>query len=129
MGGILTAFHEHLEASWLVLACDLPYVSNKDIETLIQSRNYFKKATCFKNPVKGWAEPLCTIYETSAVQAFYQYLSLGVKCPRKVLMNIPHELVEVSSDSVLKNINTPDGYEEAKTNANLRPHVDQGNYQ
>ena len=129
LGGLLTAFHKHPEASWLVLACDLPYVSKENLEQLIKGRNFFKKATCFKNPEKGWPEPLCTIYEPGAVKAFHQYLALGVVCPRKVLMNVPHELLEVNSELVLQNINTPEGYKEAKSKTKLSVFENEGNYQ
>ena len=94
-----------------------------------QFRNYFKKATCFKNPEKGWPEPLCTIYEPSSIKAFHQYLSLGIICPRKVLMNMPHELLVASSDLTLQNINTPEGYEEVKSKAKLKTFENEGNYQ
>ena len=127
LGGLLTAFQKHPEASWLVLACDLPYISKENLESLIKGRNYFKKATCFKNPEKGWPEPLCTIYEPSAVKVFHQYLSLGVVCPRKVLMNMPHELLEVTSDLTLQNINTPEGYEEVKSQTKLKAFENEGN--
>tara|TARA_Y100001970_G_C14249177_1_gene870511 strand:+ start:2575 stop:3633 length:1059 start_codon:yes stop_codon:yes gene_type:complete len=127
LGGLLTAFQKHPEASWLVLACDLPYISKENLESLIKGRNYFKKATCFKNPEKGWPEPLCTIYEPSTVKVFHQYLSLGVVCPRKVLMNMPHELLEVTSDLTLQNINTPEGYEEVKSQTKLKVFENEGN--
>ena len=129
LGGLLTAFHKHPEASWLVLACDLPYVSKENLDQLIKGRNYFKKATCFKNPEKGWSEPLCTIYEPGAVKAFHQYLSLGIVCPRKTLMNVPHEVLEVNSKLVLQNINTPEGYKEAKSKTQLNVFENEGNYQ
>ena len=129
LGGLLTAFHKHPEASWLVLACDLPYVSKENLEQLIQGRNYFKKATCFKNPEKGWPEPLCTIYEPGAIKAFHQYLSLGVVCPRKVLMNLPHEVLDVNSELVLQNINTPEGYKEVKSKTKLSVYENEGSYQ
>ncbi len=129
LGGLLTAFQKHPEASWLVLACDLPYISKENLESLIKGRNYFKKATCFKNPEKGWPEPLCTIYEPSSIKAFHQYLSLGIICPRKVLMNMPHELLVANSDLTLQNINTPEGYEEVKSKTKLKTFENEGSYQ
>ena len=129
MGGLLTAFKKHPEASWLVLACDLPNVSKEILESLLKGRNHYKKATCFINPEKGWAEPLCTIYEPSAVRAFHQYFSLGVECPRKVLMNMPHQSVEVNSDSILKNVNTPEGYEDVKLKTKLQVLENEGSLQ
>ena len=100
----------------MVLACDLPYVSKEILGSLVEGRNYFTKATCFKNPEKGWAEPLCTIYEPGAVRSFHQYLSLGVECS-KSFNEYAHELLEVSSNEILQNINTPEGYKLTKLKA------------
>ncbi|MDC0255131.1 NTP transferase domain-containing protein [Bacteriovoracales bacterium] len=115
MGGILTALRKEPEASWLVLACDLPYVSEDLLKSLIKRRNPLKMATCLENPEKGWPEPLCTIYEPIAYKNFLQYLSVGIECPRKVLMNSNIETLKIKDKLALQNVNTPEEFRRAKT--------------
>ena len=109
-GGILSAFEHDRESAWLVLACDLPYVDSQTIEKLFKSRNPFKMATCFKNATRGFAEPLCTIYEPKARGELLRWLSIGKTCPRKTLMNSNINLLELNHAGELNNINTPDEY-------------------
>ncbi len=114
MGGILSAFSKYPNAIWLVIACDLPFANKEMFIELIQQRNPFKTATCFINPDKGWAEPLCTIYEPKARNRLFQFLGAGYSCPRKMLLN--SEINTIKSDNLkgLENANTIDDYKKSK---------------
>jgi molybdopterin-guanine dinucleotide biosynthesis protein A len=119
MGGLLTAFKSYPKASWLVLACDLPYVSKDLLKKIIENRNYFKMATCLENPEKGWPEPLCTLYEPQAYKIFMQFLSLGIECPRKILMNSIIEKLKIKNKLALQNVNTPEEFKKAHAQMTL----------
>jgi len=106
-GGILSASAMDPNSSWLVVACDLPFLTSETIADLIKRHNPFKVATCFENPEKKWPEPLCTIYTPKAAQRLAQYLSIGKPCPRKVLFNSEVELLNLPDERALDNINTP----------------------
>lgn len=112
IGGIISAL-EHKNSSWLVLACDLPFVKAKTIEYLIQKRNPKKLATAYKSTHDGLPEPLCAIYEPEALTAMKAFLQTGKNCPRKFLINHNVELIEQIDKIALDNINDPKEYEDA----------------
>lgn len=116
-GGILSAFHLHPEAAWLVLACDMPFINEDTIRELLEKRNSYKMATCFYNGEKKWPEPLCAIYEPKAALKLGYYLANGKPCPRKVLMNSSVECLKPIEEAALKNANTPSDFEHFRLEA------------
>ena len=104
-GGICSAFQSNPNVAWLVIATDLPNITNKEINRLLQYRNPSKIATAFKGKSKQFPEPLITIWEPKAYPALLQFLTLGYSCPRKVLINNDVEIVEID-DELIQNINT-----------------------
>jgi len=111
-GAICSAFQHDPNKAWLVLATDLPFVTNELIQLLLQKRNPQKIATAIKGKSKQFVEPLITIYEPKAYPVLLSYLAQGFSCPRKVLINSDVEIVEVADD-LIRNINTPDEYQKA----------------
>lgn len=114
MSAILSAMHLDPHASWLVVAVDLPYLDTNTINDLIRYRNPYKLATCFKNPEKGWPEPLCTIWEPKSKIRLHQYFAMSRFCPRKILFNSEIELLKLDNSQALDNCNTFDDYLNAK---------------
>ncbi|MEP5364434.1 MAG: NTP transferase domain-containing protein [Reichenbachiella sp.] len=112
-GAILSAFRTNPNAAWLVTACDQPFVTKETLELLISKRNPSKVATAFYNPETEFPEPLITLWEPRAYSHLLHFLSLGYSCPRKVLINTDIEIVHLDDPSVLKNVNTPEEYDEA----------------
>ncbi len=113
MSGILSAQSQHIEASWIVIACDLPYLEEKTIQYLLDQRNPFKLATAFKSNYDGLPEPLCAIYEPKSHLKLMQFLSMGTSCPRKVLIHTDSHLIEPISQNALDNVNHPEEFEKA----------------
>lgn len=107
-GAILSAFMTDPNAAWLVVASDLPMVDASLLEELLEARDPSKVATAFLNPATGFADPLCTLYEPRAYPRLLHFLSRGVSCPRKMLINSDVRLVEPSDAEKLFNLNTPD---------------------
>ena len=85
IGGILSAMSAHPQAAWLVVACDLPLLSNATLSNLLRKRNPFKSATYFLAHESDLPEPMCAIYEPKMRQFLFDALGRGVLCPRKVL--------------------------------------------
>ena len=112
-GGICSAFQKDPNTAWLVMATDVPFVTTKVIQQLLQHRNPSKVATAIKGRNKEFVEPLITIYEPKAYPILLQYLAQGYSCPRKMLINSDIEIVEIDDDLV-RNINTPEEFEAAK---------------
>jgi molybdenum cofactor guanylyltransferase len=114
MGGILTALQSNPDAAWLVLACDLPYLTRNTLQFLIEHRNPSKLATAFYEPNGTFPEPLITIWEPRSYAVLLQALSQGYSCPRKVLINSNVEMLQVPHVQELTNVNDPAAYEMAK---------------
>ena len=114
MGGILSAMQAHPGAAWLVVTCDLPFLDKESIQYLISHRNPYRFASCFKSSTSEFPEPLCAIYEPKIKMRLLQYLALGYRCPRKVLINTPTQVLKQIKENALNNINFKDEYNEAR---------------
>jgi molybdopterin-guanine dinucleotide biosynthesis protein A len=114
MSGILSALTARPEAAWLVLACDLPLVSETTLETLLAARNPYKFATAFRSTQGDFPEPLCTVYEPKSVFPLLHFLGLGYDSPRNVLINTQVALVDQTDPTWLDNVNDPEEYEEIR---------------
>ena len=65
MGGIITAL-KRLNASCLVISCDLPFLTEKMLTRLVDARNrigYRKSMTVFRDESTGFIESLVAVYE------------------------------------------------------------------
>jgi molybdopterin-guanine dinucleotide biosynthesis protein A len=107
LSGILAAFEARPDASWLVVACDLPRLDREVLAALVSGRNPHRFATAFRG-YEDFPEPLCAIYEPKARSRLYQYLAAGYDCPRKMMINSPVEVLEPLPGDRLVNANTPD---------------------
>ena len=107
LGGMITAFEHNPLSSWLILACDLPFVEKDTIKCLLENYNPYNYATAFQSNYDEFPEPLCTLYSPKSLSRFYQLISLGSKCPRKMLINSPITLVKQKKSYWLDNANTP----------------------
>ncbi|MEM7368544.1 MAG: NTP transferase domain-containing protein [Bacteroidota bacterium] len=114
-GGILSAFREDPNAAWLVIACDLPFLSSRTLTHLLENRNSSRLATTYQSPHDQWPEPLITLWEPRAYPVLLEFLSRGYSCPRKVLINSEIELLQAPVDKELANVNHPEEYEAAMT--------------
>jgi molybdopterin-guanine dinucleotide biosynthesis protein A len=113
-GGILSAFREDPNAAWLVIACDLPLLSEKSLRQLLAARNPSAMATAFQSPDNEFPEPLIAIWEPRAYPVLLDFLSRGYSCPRKVLINSDAHLVQATDAAELTNVNVPEEYEAIK---------------
>lgn len=107
LAGISAALSEHPKAAWLVVACDLPFVTSHTLRTLIEARDPDRIATAFRNSHDGLPEPLCAIWEPASRAIAFAQLAAGKQCPRKLLINSDCKLVQLPDPSALDNINTP----------------------
>jgi molybdopterin-guanine dinucleotide biosynthesis protein A len=112
--GIRSAMAAHPEAAWLVLACDLPLLSDRTLQRLLDERDVSGFATAYRSTYDGLPEPLCALWEPGAAAALAAYQLEGGDCPRKFLIRRGARLVEAEDPAALDNINTPDEYDEAR---------------
>jgi molybdenum cofactor guanylyltransferase len=114
MVGIRSAMAAHPTAAWLVLACDLPFLSDMTVAHLLVERDSSGFATAYRSSHDGLPEPLCAIWEPRASEALAAYHLQGGTCPRKFLIHRAARLIETAEPAALDNINTPDDYREAQ---------------
>jgi molybdopterin-guanine dinucleotide biosynthesis protein A len=112
-GAICSAFMKNPNEAYLVLATDLPYISEELLTLLISKRNSKKIATAIKGKAAKFMEPLITIWEPKAYPILLSYLAQGYSCPRKILINSDVEIIEVE-DALIRNVNTPEEFENVK---------------
>ena len=93
--GIRSALAAHPEVAWLVLACDLPFLSDTAIEELLRRRDPSALATAYKSAHDGLPEPLCAIWEPAAARVLADYQAAGGHCPRKFLIRHGARLVDL----------------------------------
>lgn len=119
--GIRSALAAYPQAAWLVLACDLPFLSDGAIENLLRNRDIEVFATAYKSAHDGLPEPLCTIWEPSSGAALTEYQSGGGHCPRKFLSRHAARLLEPIDARALDNVNTPEEYAQAIRSLGIAP--------
>jgi molybdenum cofactor guanylyltransferase len=110
IAGIMAAQAKHPNAAWLVLACDLPFLDEGTLATLIAARDPQRLATAFRSSHDVLPEPLCAIYEPVSREAIVAHVASGKNCPRKFLINSDVKLLDEPNPHALDNVNTPDEY-------------------
>jgi len=115
IAGISAAQAEYPNAAWLVLACDLPFLSATTLTHLIAHRDANRIATAYRSTYDTLPEPLCAIWEPASRDTVNQWIAAGKQCPRKVLINSDTALLDPIESRALDNINTPDEFNSAQT--------------
>jgi molybdenum cofactor guanylyltransferase len=120
LGGIATALHEALAPWSLIVACDLPYLTQAWLEFLT-GRAVESQSDVVMPMNKRGAEPLCAVYNKRAEKIIQEALTWGTRKITDALADARIEAIEPSewkafdSDGVLfKNMNSPTDYEESK---------------
>ncbi len=111
---LLTAFDFQPEVAWMVLACDLPLITEPTLAFLIGGRDEKMLATTYRSPFDALPEPLVTIWEPASAPILRQHLADGYKCPRKALIR-NEQNIKLLSPPVpddLMNTNTPEDAEQ-----------------
>jgi molybdopterin-guanine dinucleotide biosynthesis protein A len=112
--GIRSALAAYPNVGWLVLACDLPFLSDAALSQLLRERDATALATAYRSAHDGLPEPLCAIWEPAAAAALAAYDSGGGSCPRKFLIRHAACLLEPEDMRALDNVNTPEEYAHAR---------------
>ena len=110
IAGIMAAQAKYPEVAWLVLACDLPFLDEGTLTTLIAARDPQRLATAFRSSHDVLPEPLCAIYEPASREAILAHIASGKNCPRKFLINSDVQLLDEPNPHALDNVNTPGEY-------------------
>jgi molybdopterin-guanine dinucleotide biosynthesis protein A len=114
LNGILSAHHNFTNNAWLIIAVDLPHVSDKTIELLLSQRDPLKMATVYATHASEKPEPLIAIWEPAALIEAEKYIKEGNRCPRKFLSGQDIKKIFPENDIELFNANYYTDYLEAK---------------
>lgn len=118
LSGILAALYEVPDAVWLVLACDLPFITT-DILARLVARHHeapdapFIACSC---SLDGLPEPLCAIYTPAALSLVRSYASRAIFSPREIMLRERSPCLVLQSDEfhLLQNMNTPQDFDAAR---------------
>ncbi len=122
--GIRSALAAHPEAAWLVIACDLPFLSDVALAQMLTERDPAQLATAFRSAHDDLPEPLCAVWEPAAAAALSAYAAGGGRCPRKFLMRHAVKLLEPRDRRALDNVNTPEEYAAAEDALHRAAHAE-----
>lgn len=112
--GILSAHAAFPESAWLVLACDLPLISEQSLRLLLSARDPAKNATSFISDFNDSPEPLIAIWEPSGLELLQERVTAGMNCPRKTLLQADIVLLKNPHAAEQFNANTPEEMQSAK---------------
>jgi molybdenum cofactor guanylyltransferase len=119
--GIRSALAAYPGVAWLVLACDLPFLSDAALSQLLHERDAASVATAYRSAHDGLPEPLCAIWEPASGPLLASYQDDGGRCPRKFLIRHTTRLLEPRDRRALDNVNTPEEYAQALATLDAPP--------
>lgn len=113
--GLMSAHKAYPKVAWLVVACDLPFLGENELKTLIKFRNPDKPATALCSKTTGAPEPLVCIWEPHGLESAKAYMTdSGNISPKHFLIHSDAERVFVENEACLFNANTQEDFEFAK---------------
>lgn len=107
LNGILSAFQYDSQVAWLVVACDMPLVTTRSLDTLVNGRNPAMMATVFYDSDGQLPEPLLGIYESAFGPILLKAVVGGAYSPRQLLRQNDVQLLIAPDVRELTNINDP----------------------
>ncbi|WP_436515635.1 NTP transferase domain-containing protein [Ekhidna sp. To15] len=116
LNGLLSAHQAFLTKAWLVLAVDLPFITECTLERLIHERDSSMFATSLVSAESNLPEPLAAIWEPKALTTLTEHQLRGEEVyPRKFLIDNPVKSIQPEDDRELFNVNNEEDFEKAKS--------------
>ncbi|MDH7460800.1 NTP transferase domain-containing protein [Chitinophagaceae bacterium 26-R-25] len=106
--GLLAANKTFPDVAWLLIACDLPLLTNRSLKSLVAHRNHEKIATTFIGPENHLPEPVITIWETAGIELLRKRVAQGFNSLQHVLEDNDIELLQNEFPNEQINANTPE---------------------
>ena len=114
LGGMVSAFEAYPGCAWLVVACDLPFLTHEALATLIAARGHGNDAVAYRDAVHGGPEPLCAIYEPPAQFVLVEEFQLHQRSPRDALARARTRIIPPAAPGLLTNVNRPHQHRRAR---------------
>ncbi len=110
LGGILTALH-HTSADWnLIVACDMPQLSDAFLAELVGRANRSPADVILPIGPNGVPQPICTVYHKRALPTLEDQFNRGVRKVTAALAGLAVERLAVTELSLFQNVNTPEDW-------------------
>jgi molybdenum cofactor guanylyltransferase len=106
MGALLSAFELSPSAAWLLLACDMPFVTEETLQTLVGLRDPSAYATAFITS-DGLPEPLLAIYEPRCRDFLQECMRRDTRSLREAIQQWGFHGIQSERAGELANVNTP----------------------
>lgn len=107
LGAIVTAFDTTRASEIVVVAGDMPGISSDAIRDLLRRHAVAGPDATVPESARG-LEPLCAVYARSARDPLAAALASGERSLRRALAPLRIERVAAGSETLFRNINTPD---------------------
>lgn len=105
-GGLISAIRRNSDAAWLVVAVDMPRVTEAVLLRLVSERAGALAATAFVAE-DGLPEPLLAIFEPSGFSLLLDFYNQNQLSLRKFLLNTEVRLLTPAASGELMSVDTP----------------------
>ncbi|HED31969.1 MAG TPA: bifunctional molybdenum cofactor guanylyltransferase MobA/molybdopterin-guanine dinucleotide biosynthesis adaptor protein MobB [Prosthecochloris aestuarii] len=105
LAGLLSAQQLYPQHPWMLIACDMPFLTAKTTEQLAAGRNPFAQATAFLHPESGEPEPLCAVYEPKSRLQLMLRHACNRNSLKEFLQQSPVRYLTVDDPEALSNVN------------------------
>lgn len=109
--GLLSAHHHDPAATWLVAACDYPFLTTAALESL-RNESGGASVTCFSN-TEGFCEPLLGFWTPDALRALQENVEQGIFGPSAVVRRLCGRAIRPADERWLFNANSWDEWRQA----------------
>jgi molybdopterin-guanine dinucleotide biosynthesis protein A len=116
VGGLATLMSRHPDKAWMITACDMPFLQEKNFERILNERDPLRYGTCYVQEGRRGFEPMCAIYEPKFILPLYESMSRQELSLTRTIRELPFKLVNITDEgrSNFMNTNTPEEYETAR---------------
>jgi molybdenum cofactor guanylyltransferase len=117
VGGLATLMSRFPKKAWLITACDMPFLDEKNIETIVKARDPLRYGTCYMQKAGIGIEPMCAIYEPKFILPLFEAMSRRELSPTRLISELPFKHVKIHEPDRYNfmNVNTPEEYEIARS--------------
>ncbi|UCD12213.1 MAG: molybdopterin-guanine dinucleotide biosynthesis protein B [Nitrospinaceae bacterium] len=116
VGGLATLMASQPDKAWLITACDMPFLGEKNFKSIVEARDALRYGTCFLKKGGLGFEPMCAIYEPKFIIPLFEAMSRGELSLSRIIADLPFKRVTVPEGerTSFMNINTPEEYQVAR---------------
>jgi len=115
LGGIQTALSAS-SAEWnLVVACDMPLITEVLLESLLEAAGQCAGDCIVPVSPDGRLQPLCALYRRRCLGTVSSLLGRGVRKMREAIPQLSPILLPIRSEAPFRNLNTPQEWNAHRT--------------